>query len=271
MIWENGQWREGNLNKYLENGKRKWIYEVVRIQEACPIFITEHLNRLWQGAANIKIPLLFKPSEITAGLFDLIDQEKYPFGNIRIQVDQKSGLTLMGFIPHHYPAYDDYQNGISVTLLQTERTNPNVKCWNPNVRRSADEHISKTDSYEAILVNQGGYLTEGSRSNLFGIKSGELFTPPLEQVLPGITRQVLLRLARENALPLKEARIHKTELGLFESFFVSGTSPGVLPVRKIEGNAFAPNNPITKQLSTLYTEAIKQNIDQTVRNFRNTQ
>lgn len=269
MIWKNGHWRNGILHKYLGNGDRTWIYEVIRVQEACPVFISEHLDRLWQGATNIQVPLLFEPNELTAGIFDLIELEKSSVGNIRIQVDQESGLTLMGFIPHQYPAQEDYQNGISVALLQTERSNPNVKSWNPQVRRYADEHMNQTASYEVILVDQEGYLTEGSRSNLFGIQNGRLITPPLEQVLPGITRQILLRLASENKMSLNESRIHQTEIHQFESFFISGTSPGLLPVRKIDRNSYSPGNPIIRKLSALYQEAIEQNIDQTVKSNRN--
>ncbi|MEA1876110.1 MAG: aminotransferase class IV [Bacteroidota bacterium] len=269
MIWENGHWRDGTLHQYFENGNRTWIYEVIRVQEACPVFISEHLDRLWQGATNNHVPLLFEPNELAAGIFALIKKGLSSVGNIRIQVDQESGLTLMGVIPHRYPSPDDYQNGISVALLQTERSNPNVKSWNPLVRQYADRHMNQTASYEVVLVDQEGYLTEGSRSNLFGIQNGRLITPPLEQVLPGITRQILLRLAHENKIPLKEARIHQTELYQFESFFISGTSPGILPVRKIDDHSFSPDSSIIRKLSALYRSAIEQNIDQTVKSNRN--
>ncbi|MCK5821081.1 MAG: aminotransferase class IV family protein [Bacteroidales bacterium] len=271
MIWENGHWRDGSLNNYITNGVKTWVYEVVRVEKSYPVFISEHLNRLWQGAKNIHVPLLFTQSDLITGIFDLVSHEKTKSGNIRIQVDQKSGFTMMGFIPHHYPSPANYQNGIQVALLQTERTKPNVKSWNPNVRKSADQYMHQTGSYEAILVNQEGYMTEGSRSNLFGVQNGTLITPPLEQVLPGITRQVIIKLAFENSLPLKEARIHKSELDQFEAFFISGTSPGILPVRKIEAINYSPRNSIIEKLSALYKKAIEIDIDQTAKNIWNNQ
>jgi len=269
MIWKNGHWRKGTLNKYLGNQEQTWIYEVIRIQNACPVFLSEHLDRLRHGAVSIDAPTLFTSHELTEGIFGLIAQTESSIGNIRIQVDQQSGSTMMGFITHHYPTYNDYQTGISLSLLQIERINPNIKYWNPDVRKSADNHIKMTGSYETILVNQEGYLTEGSRSNLFGIQNGKLITPPLKQVLPGITRQIVLKIAQEITLPIFESHIHKTELDKFESFFISGTSPGVLPVRKIDSNTFAANTPIIRQLSTLYQEASKQSIYQTLIKIRN--
>ncbi len=263
MIWRNGHWHNNSLQKNLENGAKKWIYEVIRVHDACPVFISEHLDRLWQGATNIKVPLLHKQRVLFDGLFELIEKEKLSIGNIRIQVDQQSGLTLIGFIPHRYPSSDDYDNGISVALLNAERGIPNVKSWNPLIRRSADEQMRQSGSYETILVNQQGFLTEGSRSNFFGIKNGQVITPPVKQVLPGITRQVLLRLAQENGILLTEAYIHKTEIDQFESFFITGTSPGVLSIREIDDHAFPLENLIVQNLSALYQEAIKEDIDQT--------
>ena len=205
---------------------------------------------------------------MTVGLFDLIDHEKISCGNVRIQIDQLSGKTLMGFIPHHYPSTESYKKGISVLLLQTERSNPNIKSWNPQVRKTADAIIKQSGSYEVILVNKNGFLTEGSRSNLFGIQSGRIITPPLEFVLPGITRQILISLSKENGLALSEKPIHLSEIDQFEAFFISGTSTGVLPVQQVDQYRFDTKNTPMQELSKLYQETVSQYISQSVKLYR---
>lgn len=270
MIWENGQWLDASLMNYPQEEHGGWIYEIIRIENDCPVFIKDHLARLWQGAEKTLTPLSYTQHELFKIIFELIDKESSTNCNLRIQIDHKTGLIRMGFIPNNHSFTNDYSQGIDVGLLESERSNPNIKYWNSELRTKSDKIISDTGNQELILVNQDGYLTEGSRSNIFGIKKEMLITPPLIQVLPGITRQKIIELASEHSIPLSENLIHQREITEFDALFITGTTPGILPVSKINSHQVDPKHNLIKTLSDLYLEAVQQNIIQTVKNFRKT-
>ncbi|MCD6345787.1 MAG: aminotransferase class IV family protein [Bacteroidales bacterium] len=262
MIWINGHIEAEKLLVYPRSSGTHWIYEVIRIIDGCPVFFKEHYLRLLHSLNKNNTLLSFSKQDLFMAIIDLVEIEKTTIGNIRIQTDILSGNTSIGFIPHHYPSQNDYTHGIRTTLIEIERTNPNIKSWNLSVREKADETIRNSQVSEVILVNQSGYLTEGSRSNIFGVKKDQLYTPPLISVLPGITRQIIIDLANVLNIHVKEATIHRSQLPEFDLFFISGTSPGILRVRQIDSNTYNCKSASYDRLSIAYQNKIKQNITQ---------
>ena len=227
---------------------------------ASPVFLPEHIERLWKASQITNIPLLYTQTALIEGIFNLIREEKIRNGNIRIQAAREDGTIQIGFIPHHYPNLADYQKGVVVSLVNIQRTNPNVKTWNKEVRLAADKIIHNTNVYEVILTSPEGFLLEGSRSNLFGLQKGILVTPPLDMILPGITRQIIIDLSRQRRIPLREGTIHKSDIGGFQSFFITGTSPGILPIRSIGSFHFDCYSSTCNILRIAYEEKIQNSI-----------
>lgn len=264
MIWFNGKLLDEALSSYPSMPSGACIYEVIRISEGHPVFFREHTDRLNQTLQSTQTPKRYEAGIIRAGLAELISQTGILSGNIRIQVSRNTGDMAMGFIPHHYPTPEQYRLGIRLELFRQERKDPNLKIWNPDVRMAADAWIKKTGAYEVLLVHPEGYVTEGSRSNFFAWRNQALITPPLSQVLPGITRQVIFRICQENDIPLSEQTIHIQELSSFTGMFISGTSPGILPVRQIGKIHYPVDLPPVRKLLDYYEKEVKQNSTQAV-------
>ncbi len=265
MLWQNGSLIKSETQFSFGSKLGKWLYEVVRIQDGWPVFMIQHLDRFYSGLENREKVTPFSKDELAIELILFIRQIKLKSGNIRILLDLGKGDLFMMQIPHQYPTDLQYREGVKVGILEKERDEPNIKLWNPVVRGEANLKIKETRVYELMLVNHEQFVTEGSKSNLFFISNGQLFTPPVFQVLPGITREIILEICRKENISFQEKPIHLSEVTSFEAVFISGTSPGILPVCAIESHSFRPDNPFILNLQELYNKAVKQNIEETVR------
>jgi len=97
-------------------------------------------------------------------------------------------------------------------------------------------------------------ITEGSRSNCFFVTTNQIFTQESQLVLPGVTRNVLIKLIQNMGITLVEKHIHVDELNRFQSAFLTSTSFGVLPIQSIDDQSFLVNNPLIQQLYLAYRE-----------------
>ena len=233
------------------------IYEVLRVIKGVPLFSDEHLKRFFNSAKLAGIEINFSNEQIMLSLHKLIKNNKVYEGNILICF--KSYLTTF-FIPHKYPDQSWYLTGVPCDVLKAERQNPNVKIFQTNVRKEADYIMEKQGLYEVILVDNHGKITEGSRTNLFFIKEGALYTPPGDQVLKGITREKIILLANEENIPFTEKNIWYKDLFTYEAVFITGTSSKILPVSKIGDLKFDPVHNITQLLRERYDKLIDRQI-----------
>ena len=260
MIWANGSIVQGDLESYIKDEQDCWIYEVIRIQDGCPVFLEEHLDRLEAGVSKLETSEHLNRNIYYTGVWEVIKRNCIDVGNIRIQINHQLTTSFIGEIPHHYPTPDEVKHGINVAVLDKERSTPNIKSWNPEVRILADDLIHKTGVYEVLLMNGHHQITEGSRSNFFGIIENQVITPPLHQVLPGITRKVIRDLCEGLGITFHEKEILAEQLRDFDVLFISGTSPEVLPIKKVDNLKFNPNHHLIEKLINAYQMAVKQNI-----------
>jgi branched-chain amino acid aminotransferase len=113
---------------------------------------------------------------------------------------------------------------------------------------------------EAVMLDANGYVSEGSGENIFIVKRGAILTPDLSSsILEGITRDTILRLAREEGIPLVEGRVTRDQLWLADEAFLTGTAAEVTPIREIDdrpiGDGFV--GPITKRLQSRFFEVVR--------------
>jgi branched-chain amino acid aminotransferase len=238
------------------------IYEVIRITSGISLFLEDHLERLYNSAKLAGLSIQTGRDQLINRLAGLIEINKFEEGNVRIEFIFKTTCQLLTawFIPHSYPADEDYLKGVPLALFYGERENPNAKIVQSRLRSEVNDFISKSGIYEAILVNKEHYLTEGSRSNFFVIRNKKILTPPSGQVLEGITRKYVLNICSKNGIPCGEEQIHENDLEDCNAAFVTGTSPKILPASKIGIRDFNPKNPLLKELLGLYNEEIESYI-----------
>ena len=123
--------------------------------------------------------------------------------------------------------------------------------------------ISGTGHYrpddEALLLDNEGYVAEGSGENFFLVKNGVIHTPELTSCLPGITRDTVLVFARELNIPVIERRITRDEVYIADEAFFTGTAAEVLPIRELDGRVIGDGKPgsVTLRLQSLYFDQVR--------------
>ncbi len=245
--------REG----WLQNGLS--LYEVIRVEEGICLFLEDHMRRLQESLAlsgrsfPIAIPGMRRILE------GLVRKNGLYNGNIKLTVHfpekAKPGLYTF-FIPHYYPPVSFYQQGIDTDLFQAVRVNPNVKQLFPEMREKLTAFISSRNLYEALLVNEDGCVTEGSKSNVFFIQEDSVYTPPGVQVLKGITRNKVIELCNQLNIKFMEKSISTEELRSLDAAFLTGTSPKVLPIRQIGNLPFRVPHPVMNSLMQAYENLV---------------
>jgi len=145
-------------------------------------------------------------------------------------------------------------------LFNVEREKPNAKIMDVALRSATDQIKTERNVYEVLLVNGQGFITEGSRSNVFFIQNQKIVTPPVHTVLEGVTRKNIIQLCKENNIELNEQPVHITELNKMDAAFISGTSRRVLPVCCIDDLNFNTQHPLIPMLQQLFEDRVMQYI-----------
>jgi branched-chain amino acid aminotransferase len=235
------------------------IYEVLRVVDGIPLFLEDHLSRFYQSARIAGKTIRFNERQIENLLKQLILKNKISEGNILISC--KINLKAF-FIPSNYPTQPMVEKGVVCGILKAERDNPNAKLFQTSVRQKADQLIGEKGFYEVLLVDHLGRITEGSRSNVFFVKNDLIVTPPGNKVLLGITRQKILELIRNIGLEYREKDVFLSRSGLYNAAFLTGTSPKILPVSKVENVIFDPQNHVVRSLIECYNQLITNYISE---------
>lgn len=237
------------------------IYDVFRVENGRPIFLQDHLERLFNGLQQSKIAVSFSMEELRSKLSQLIKEAHALNGNIRIEVIFKTSSLEMeswraAFIPTAYPDLRMYENGVDCCLLERERKNPEVKMANPQLRQESDRVRSDQSVYETILHSNGA-ITEGSRTNIFFIRKNELWTAPDHLVLSGVVRKKVIEIAESISIPIYLYPVAIEELPKMDGAFITGTSPRVLPIRSIDHTTFKIPHPLTGLIMHKLQETIR--------------
>lgn len=240
----------------IQNENSTVIYEVIRILDGIPLFLEKHIQRLNSSAELLNKKIPYSYSDFNKFILELIKVNQIFIGNIKItlEYDQNSAInqTNIGFIPHSYPTKEEYSQGVKVVSSVDYRKNPNAKVQNNDQRSKFNALMKKENAYEVLLVHPEGYVTEGSRSNIFFIYQNTIITAPDKDVLAGITRDLVIQLIKQNNYPLLLEPVTFGDMGKMEAAFITGTSPKVLPVRSIDTAIYSLPNSIIQDISEKY-------------------
>ncbi|MDD2371693.1 MAG: aminotransferase class IV [Firmicutes bacterium] len=222
----NGEIRD---NELIDNWKKKGnVYEVLRVINDKPLFLEEHLERLYKTNTNIKIGL------IRNEILDLINSyEGFLNDNIFISVNILKNERAIFIIKGFYPPKEWYEKGISINTFNIKRNDPNKKVYDDTYKKIIEKHLKNTGVFET-LISDAQIIKEGSRSNVFFIKNDKIFTSSVDAVLPGITRNKVFSSALDNNINIIETNIYYDELKEYEGAFITGTSIDLLPINKID-------------------------------------
>jgi branched-chain amino acid aminotransferase len=237
------------------------IFEGIRFYNGRVFRLEEHLARLWDSARSICLEIPISMPEMTDALLETIRQNDLRDGYIRLIVTR--GVGNLGLNPAQckrpsviiiaatialYPA-EVYQKGLTVVTCATRRTNPAslnpaVKSLNylNNVMARIEANLAGAD--EALMLNDAGNVAECTADNIFVIKNGQIFTPPITAgALRGITRSVVFEIAAELGLKIFEADITRHDVFIADECFLTGTAAELIPVIKADGRLIGNGKP----------------------------
>ena len=233
--------------------KGRSLYEVIRVMDGNPLFYREHIARLHNSAWLADTELPVSDSELKIQVTELLKINKIHNGNFKI-IFSKENLCLFE-VRHKYPDKTMYEIGVATILYHGERKNPNIKAIDTVFRSGANEKIMEKNAYEAILVDKSGYITEGSRSNIFLVIGETVITSPIEEVLPGITRDKIIEISKKLGYKVMEKKVSYMDIEAMDGLFISGTSPEVLPIRKVDDIQFdSQYNQVIRSIMFAYHE-----------------
>ena len=238
-------------------------YEVIRIIGRKFLFLDDHLERLKSSIKNTG--LVFPGNKtICESLKALLSENRYTEGNVKIclrKISENEAELLCFFTPWFYPDVSSYQSGVQLLSYSHERPNPGIKKWDDKFRNDVRQCIRDHGVYEALLLNKQGEISEGSRSNVFFIDaSNKIITPPEHSVLPGITRKYVIQICKDQGLKVEERVVSLKELKKLSSCFISGTSPKVLPVCRVDQHRFRADRPTLRIIMKQFDFVLNANL-----------
>ncbi|HEX9377644.1 MAG TPA: branched-chain amino acid transaminase [Actinomycetota bacterium] len=239
--------------------------------------LPEHVRRLFRSAHLYQMEVPFSSEAIHDGIRETVRANEMEACYIRPLVHR--GYGEMGLNPlnapvnvsisvWHWGVYlgeEALEKGARVKISSWKRLDPNVI---PPGAKATGQYINsglakveavKAGYDEAIMLNQSGYVTDGTGENVFVIKDGELLTPPLSAgCLDGITRDSVMTIARDLGYTVHEKNLVRTDLYFADEAFFTGTAAEVCPIKEIDDRAVASDGrgPITKEIQSEFFAAV---------------
>lgn len=248
------------------------VYETLRTYGGRFFMLAQHLARLQRSAGLIGLAVPIPEQQWPALLREALSRNGLTDAHLRITLSRGEGelgldpalcprptLVVMARPIAQYPARL-FEEGVPLTLAATRRNlaaalPPQIKSLNFLNNILAKREAVQAGTFDALMLNAEGLLTECTTSNFFFVSGGRLYTPSVDcGILDGITREVVLTLAKENGLPAEEGRYPAEALAHAEEAFLTNTSMEIMPVRSLDGTPIGPGKPgpVTRQLQTLF-------------------
>ena len=241
------------------------IYEVIRVIKGVPLFLEEHLDRMFHSAKITGYEIAREEKEIRGDIKSLILKNGIEELNIKLLSSEVEGIGkvfLAYCINSFYPPQEYYDNGIKTILFHYERQNPNAKVLFTSFKEEVTKELKKQEAFEALLVGKSGYIPEGSRSNMFFVQGDKIYTAPESEVLLGVTRKKIFQVCQELEFEIIEKSIHIDQIKEIHGGFMSGTSVNVLPISTIDNHEInSLGNEFITKISHAYGKKMSDYID----------
>jgi branched-chain amino acid aminotransferase len=238
------------------------VYEVIRVVKGSPEFFFDHMERLSASVRLQNKKMLADQKTLKTDIINLLRTDKKKDTNLKIvfNYNKDSQTYLVYFIESMYPSDNQYSKGVKGILFYAERKDPESKVINQKLRSSIYHKLILDEAYEALLVNDNGQITEGSRSNIFFLRKDTLVTAPHNMVLSGITRKYILQICAENSIKVSMECVTSDTISEYDAVFMTGTSPRVLPFHSIDDKNFKVKFPLIENLRKLYVMKAEESI-----------
>ena len=244
------------------------VFEGIRVYSGNIFKLSEHLRRLYESAQSVMLTIPYDKKEFEKVIVETVRKNKLENAYIRVVVSRGTGN--LGLDPRHCPTprviiiaetlaifpKELYERGLRVGSVATRRNRPDVlspqiKSLNylNNILVKLEANQAGVD--EALMLNDQGYVTEGSADNVFIIKKDIIYTPPIYLgALEGITRNAIIDLAGELGYVVKETPFTRHDVYVADEVFLTGTAAEVIAAVEVDGRSIGDGTPgvITRHL-----------------------
>ncbi len=286
VIWMDGKlvdWRDAKihvLTHTLHYGMG--VFEGVRAYDAgkygtCIFRLKAHTDRLFRSAHIMGMHMPFGKDELNEAQRTVVRENGLTEGYLRPMAflgSEGMGLRADGLQTHvivaawEWPMYmseEAIEKGIKVRTSSYTRHHVNISMCKAKANGHyinsmlALREALESGCEEALLLDNEGYVAEGSGENVFVVRDGVIYTPELTSCLDGITRNTVFDLAADNGLEVKEKRITRDEVYVADEAFFTGTAAEVLPICELDNRRIGTGRrgPITEKLQTQYFDLVR--------------
>ena len=238
--------------------------------------LPEHTKRLFNSAKILQMEVPFTQDQINDATKEVIRANHLESAYIRplfFYGAEGMGLSAKGLKVHvliaawswgSYLGQEALEKGIRVKVSSFSRHHVNIHLCKAKATGNymnsmlAQREAASCGYDEALLLDREGYVSEGSGENVFMIRDGVLYTPTLTSALEGITRDTILRFARDAGIPIVEKQLTRDEFYIADEAFFTGTAAEVTPIREIDGRVIGEGRrgPITGMLQSRYFDTV---------------
>lgn len=247
------------------------VWEGLRVYDGRIAELDGHLERLQNSAKTLAFAGVPSSDEVRKAIFETLEANGMrDNAHIRLTLTRgekitsgmnprfnQSGCTLIVLAEWKPPVYSD--DGIRVITASTRRNTP--ECLDSkihhnnllnNILASIEANVAGADA--AVMLDVNGFISETNDTNIFMVKNGQVLTPHPDSCLPGLTRQMILRICNDEGIVATERNLSLTELYTADEAFTSGTMGELTPVLEADGRIIADGSPgpVTKRLQGLH-------------------
>lgn len=259
------------------------VWEGLRLHKGGIPFLREHIERLYEGAKSIFMDIGLTPDALVKRLFDCLDANDMKDGvHIRLMVTRGvkatpyqdprvtiSPATIVIIPEYKTPNPEKFERGLKLFTVHVRRGYPDVQDQKLNSHSKlncilACIQANNAGADEGLMLDPHGFVATCNSTHFFIVRRGEVWTSRGQFCIPGITRGAMIRLCRDNGIPVFERDFSLYDVYGAEEAFVTGTFAGLIPVREVDGRPIAHPlsvgqswkgaGPISSRLSKLYKE-----------------
>ncbi len=255
------------------------VWEGIRVHNGHMAFLAEHLDRLWEGAKAIAMDIGISREAMVRRLYETIDANKMDSCHIRLMVTRGvrstpyqdprvvvSPATIVIIAEHKEPHAEVIEKGITLFTVHVRRGDPAVQDPKLNSHSklnciTACIQATEAGANEGLMLDPHGFVATCNSTHFFIVRKGEVWTSTGDYCLGGITRGNVIRICREEGIPVFEKNFSLTEVYGAEEAFVTGTFAGVVPAHTIDGRKISTGRgPMVERLQGLYKKLVERDI-----------
>lgn len=250
------------------------VFEGIRFYGNRVFRLDEHIDRLYDSARAICLSIPMTRDEVVAATIETIKRNELTDGYVRLVVTRGDGdlglnpalcpkatVIIIASKITLYPQ-EMYENGLMVVTCATRRIphgalSPMVKSLNYLNNVLAKIEAAHAGAGEGLMLNEQGFVSECTGDNVFIVKRGKIFTPPIASgALAGVTRAVVFEMAEEFGIPISEPDMTRYDLFTADECFLTGTAAELIPVVTLDRRSIGDGKPgpVTKRLMTRFRE-----------------